>query len=431
MGRGTGKTATLVALTVLECLQYPGMRVLWLVPEAGLFDSALRPKFEALAATYEHLYGHRLITKIHDSSGRQKITLYSGNTIHFKTAKNIQSVRGMDVGLIVIDEGADVDATPESWAAFAFCLRGRGCQRILCAGTPKGLQGAMGLLLTQYNKGDQSVEVIRAASQDSPYQSPENLAFYKRTMSARLYRQEALGEIISNSGTVYSQFDPEIHIRKEPFPIKRLLRENQYKLFVCMDWGTAQNAAVFLAVRNYNGTNAPEVVAFHEIQLDQTPNVALVNQVTKYCKQVLECRPDGFVVDPAGYKGHLRTFVEDLSLCDVFMERDQSKRWVRNTVELVQRALGGDGVPVLLTLSQELAALDLNQEGGKGLVQGFKNYVFKQTVGGLSNDPIDNNRTTHALDALRYFYMNATRIGYDWENLHFAPDYSQTYSKNR
>lgn len=426
-GRGTGKTAQLAAKATAVSFQYDKLRSLWITPESGLFDEGILPKFQAMDETFENLYGFPLIAGVKNSNGRQTIRLFNDSLFVFKSAKNIQSVRGGEYGQLICDEGAKVSASAEAWSTMAPTLRGYGPQRILVGGTPEGYAGLLGLMLDQERQGDPDVAVFTATSLDNPYQDQKNLAMMKRTMSERMWKREILGEVdIGVLGQVYTTYKPDIHIRREPFPIRKLLRENQWKYVVALDWGTGQSCALWCAIRYYKNTSMPEIVVFHQMDFTQTPSFSMVQQVIRWNEQNLDGkRPECMVVDPEGFTTDLRNRCYALEYADWVREKDSAKRSVVGTLELVQRALGGEGEPVLLTLSREYAELPLNQEGGKGLCQGFVHYCYGNKVGELGNEPHDDNKVAHALDDIRYVLMNTRRIGsgYEFENVHYEPVY--------
>lgn len=430
-GRGTGKTAQLVAKTTAIANSYDRLRTLWLLPDSDAFENAVLPKFLATDETYENLYGYPLIKHMRNSNGKQQITLHNDSLIVFKTAGNIQSVRGGEYGLIVADEGAKIDATADAYASFAPCLRGYGPRRMLLGGTPEGYSGLLGLALSWAKAGDPDVQLFTAASADNKYWDPKELTRLRATMSDRMWKQEMLGESdIGMDGLIYTTFDPAIHIRTEPFNARKLIREGQYKYYTCIDWGPKRGCALWLAVRKYKNTLQPEVVVFHQMDFECTPNFKMVEAAIAWNDANLDNRPDAMIVDYEGFDRDLFRRCDALNYAD-WIRREKPS--ILGTIELVQRALGSATDPVFLTLSREYAALPTNQEGpqGKGLIQGFATYHFPNRPGATGNRPYDDDKTQHALDLLRYFYANCNKIGYEWQDLQYCTPAYLDYYKDR
>jgi len=432
-GRGTGKTATLLAKAITEALAWRKMRVLFLIPQRSQFADAIFPKLEAMNEAYRNQYNKDLIVKFNKSPNDQRCWLRGGQEIVFRTAGNLESARGGEYGIIAIDEGADVDASERSWAAFLPCLRGYGPLKMFVAGTPKGPAGVLGLLLAMADKGDPNVTVIRACTLDNPHIDLDSIRWFKRTMSPQMYEQEIEGKLLRRTGLVYGNFSVarniwpggDFNARKR---LHSLERGERWDYCVVLDWGPAQSHASWIAHRFAGNTEHPEAVLFHERPFDQTPVGSMLAAVWAVCES-LGKPPVAVICDPNGTVEvkTARRFFRDERQIDVLMERNRQRTEVATSIELVRTALGGDdGQRVYCWLAPELLRLDCNQTGGKGTYQGFLNYHFPEVAGRARNKPWDDNHWAHAMDTLRYFWLNVHRLGYEWDSVHYEPAYAAT-----
>jgi hypothetical protein len=245
-----------------------------------------------------------------------------------------------------------------------------------------------------------------------------------------MFRQEVLGEIIRRTGLVYPNFSADRNVLKVDFQAQRklhsVLRDEQWQYCLCLDWGPAQSHAAWIAHRNIPGTNFPEAVLFHERPFDGTPVASMLAACWAYCEQ-LGKDPVAVICDPNG-KTEIRMarkFFRDERGIDVLMERNLARTIVESSCELVRFALGGDdGQRVFFWLATEVLRLECNQTGGKGSYQGFLGYHFKEVSGKARNKPLDDNWFAHAMDTIRYFWLNVQRLGYEWDSIHYEPEYA-------
>ena len=132
------------------------------------------------------------------------ITLRNGSTISLKGADNYDSLRGVGLDFIVLDEFADID--PEAWYETLRPTLSDKQGRALFIGTPKGI-------------GNWSYEIYQTALDNPDWKSyqyttidggnvPESeIEAAKRDLDERTFRQEYLATFETFSGRIYYSFD--------------------------------------------------------------------------------------------------------------------------------------------------------------------------------------------------------------------------------
>ena len=140
------------------------------------------------------------------------ITLVNGSTISLKGADNYDSLRGVGLDFIVLDEFADID--PEAWfETLRPTLSDKG-GKALFIGTPKGI-------------GNWSYEIYQNTQDD-----PDNWASFsyttleggnvpleeieqaRRDLDERTFRQEFMASFETFAGRIYYSFDRTFNVRK-------------------------------------------------------------------------------------------------------------------------------------------------------------------------------------------------------------------------
>lgn len=149
------------------------------------------------------------------------ITLKNGSTIALKGADNYDSLRGVGLDFLVMDEFADID--PE---AFYEVLRPTLADKqggALFIGTPKGKNWAYDLFCNQEHDSDWSS--FQFTTIDGGQVKLEEIEAARRTLDERTFRQEFMATWETFSGRVFYAFERERNIRTyEPNP-KNLTRE--------------------------------------------------------------------------------------------------------------------------------------------------------------------------------------------------------------
>ena len=240
----------------------------------------------------------------------------------------------------------------------------------------------------------------------------------RNTLSKEMWDQEVMGEVIGRTGLVYPEFDVSKHIR--PYDYRKDWTAG-VELYGCIDWGYAQ-AHGLLLVAYVGNDGRPCTIVVWDQPFDRTDDVkiceALINEAKKYPRL-----PRAVWTDPVGFNSN-RTASRYFAQygVSVLYENNPSKRRIIDTIEFVRRGLSNAKGEPCLWISAEAASKPQNGKGGKGLVPSFQNYSLGEAdrqSGIVSNKPTDDNKHTHSLDALRYWYINMWKVGYVWPTNQF------------
>jgi hypothetical protein len=159
----------------------------------------------------------KLRNKLNDLKWAKKINetelsieLKNGSTIALKGADNYDSLRGIGLDYLVIDEFADVD--PEAWYE---TLRPTLADRqggALFIGTPKGLNWAHDLYTMSDEYPDEWAS-FQYTTLDGMNVKPEEVEAARRSLDLRTFRQEFEATFETFSGRVFYAFDRRYNLR--------------------------------------------------------------------------------------------------------------------------------------------------------------------------------------------------------------------------
>lgn len=151
-----------------------------------------------------------LIAKIHEAPKLQ-ITLKNGATICLKGSDNPDSLRGVGLDGIVLDEFAFAD--PYSWTVISPILVDRKGWAIFIS-TPNGYNH----FYDMYNVKDDDYKSFHYTSYDNPYLEVEELDKEKSRMSVERFAQEYEAEFMKRAGAIWPRFSRDIHCveRRQP-----------------------------------------------------------------------------------------------------------------------------------------------------------------------------------------------------------------------
>ena len=202
-GRRFGKT--FLAIRELAFHAKEPNRTVWYV--APTYKMAKQIVFKKLK---QRLTDLRWVTKVNETE--MTFNLKNGSTIALKGADNYDSLRGVGLDFIVLDEFADID--PEAWYETLRPTLSDTGGKALMIGTPKGI-------------GNWSYEIYQNCLDDPQSWSshqfttiqggnvPESeIEQAKRDLDERTFRQEYLATFETFAGRIYYAFDRASNLRK-------------------------------------------------------------------------------------------------------------------------------------------------------------------------------------------------------------------------
>ncbi len=156
------------------------------------------------------------IRKINETN--LSITLINGTRIELKGADNADSLRGVGIHFLVMDEVQDID--PEAWTKVLRPTLASTGGHVLFIGTPK----AYNFLYELYAMGQKPELQItnkwmswQFPTITSPFIPAEEIEAAKADMDEKSFAQEFLASFETMSGRVYHAFDMKVHVKSCQF----------------------------------------------------------------------------------------------------------------------------------------------------------------------------------------------------------------------
>lgn len=132
------------------------------------------------------------------------IQLKNGSTIALKGADNYDSLRGVGLDFIVLDEFADID--PDAWYETLRPTLSDKQGRALFIGTPKGI-GNWSYELYQNALDNEDWQSFQYTTEQGGNVKPEEIEAAKRDLDERTFRQEYQATFETYAGRIYYAFD--------------------------------------------------------------------------------------------------------------------------------------------------------------------------------------------------------------------------------
>tara|TARA_B100002049_G_scaffold229299_1_gene204887 strand:+ start:6497 stop:7735 length:1239 start_codon:yes stop_codon:yes gene_type:complete len=158
----------------------------------------------------------RWIKKINDT--RLRILLINGSVIELKGADKPDTLRGVGLHYVVLDEAQDMK--PDVWGKVIRPTLSATRGGALIQGTPKGFN----ILYDHYRMGQrgdyQQAGVWKSwqfPTSQSPFVPPEEIEAARNELDPKTFRQEYEASFESMAGRVYYPFDRTKHVGKFPF----------------------------------------------------------------------------------------------------------------------------------------------------------------------------------------------------------------------
>lgn len=189
-GRRWGKTVLGLVMAIEAARR--GKRVWWVTPNYGM---AFYP-WRDLKATLQNEW-------IAKNESARHIDLEGGGSITVKSADEPDSLRGVGLDLLIIDEAAFVKE--EAWThALRPALSDRK-GRVLLISTPRGQNWFWHLYQRGVDPLHPDWEAWTAPASANPIIDDDEIAEAKSLLAERVFRQEYLAEFLESGGTVFSK----------------------------------------------------------------------------------------------------------------------------------------------------------------------------------------------------------------------------------
>ena len=196
-GRRFGKT--FLAINELAKFgRYPNKKVWYVSP------SYRQSKNICWNMLKDRIIKHKWAKKINEAD--LSIVLKNSTVIQLKGADNEQSLRGVGLDFIVLDEFADIK--PQAWyEVLRPTLSDTGGHALFC-GSPKGFNFAYDL----YTRKDPEWQSFKYTTLEGGQVSQEEIEQAKNDLDERTFQQEYLATFVNYAGIIYYNFDRNTHI---------------------------------------------------------------------------------------------------------------------------------------------------------------------------------------------------------------------------
>lgn len=371
-GRRFGKTVLAITKIITKALADKNSRIWYLAPTYRQAEMiAWRMLFEMIPA--------KLILKKNEV--KLEITLINGSEISLKGADNEDSLRGVGLDFVVLDEFASMK--PNVWQEIIRPMLSDRQGSALFIGTPKGKNHFWELWMRGQRK-ESNYSSYAARTEDNPYIPRSEIKEAKEQLNERYFRQEYEASFEDFTGLIWPEFDSRLHV-VEPFDIP--------------DWWE-KVAALDTAL---TGTTAALRAA-----IDDAGNIIITSEFYEQNKRVSEVseairgwKPKTWLIDPAAKVQKTERLGQIYTLYDEYRDNGIYAWPAENEVNA--------------GINRVAEHFKLNKlkifKNCKNLIQEIERYHWaeeRETAGGILT-PKPYKSFDHACDCLRYLVMSRPR----------------------
>ena len=312
----------------------------------------------------------RWVRKINETN--LSFELKNGSNISLKGADNYDSLRGVGLDFLCLDEFADIDQ--EAWYETLRPTLSDKMGRAMFIGTPKGMNWAHDLY-TMADEFPNEWASFQFTTEQGGNVSAEEIEAARKTLDQRTFNQEYRGTFETFSGRIFYAFDRQRNVRK-------YLEELPRQLHIGMDFNVDNNSAV-IAVRRDSSLHIID-----EIKLMGSNTDEMVEEIkTRYPQASITVYPD-----PAGAARKTsaggRTDHTILRTAGFTVKAPNGHNAVRDGINAVNSKLANSaGIPSLFF-----------DPKCKYVIECLEKHTYKQG----SSVPDKESGFDHMTDALRY-----------------------------
>ena len=203
-GRRFGKSYASIA-ALAKHARFPNKKCLYIAPSYRMGKQII---YDDLLT---FLRDRRWLKKVNVSE--LTFTLVNGSVIMIRSADNPDSIRGIGVDFVVIDEAADIPRLDDTWKAVIRPTLSDREGHALIIGSPKGRN----FFYDMYNTVGTDWQSWQFTTLAGGNVSEEEIEAAKKDLDDRTFRQEFLAEWIDFQGLIYYNFSDD-NIKEMPLP---------------------------------------------------------------------------------------------------------------------------------------------------------------------------------------------------------------------
>lgn len=207
-GRRFGKTYASIA-AMAKIGRFPNRKILYVAPSYRMAKQIVWDDLKTMLAA------KRWIKRINESE--LTITLVNSSQIFLRSADNPDSIRGIGVDFVVIDEAADIPDLENTWNAVIRPTLSDREGGALIIGSPKGRDFFYDMY--EHAKSADNWSCWQYTTAQGGNVSESELAQARADLDARTFQQEYLAEFVSISNLIYYSFsDDNLVVKPELDP---------------------------------------------------------------------------------------------------------------------------------------------------------------------------------------------------------------------
>ena len=188
-------------------------------------------------------------------------TLVNGSQIMIRSADNPDSIRGIGVDFVVIDEAADIPKLDDTWKAVIRPTLSDREGHALIIGSPKGRN----FFYDMYNTVGSEWQSWQFTTLAGGNVSAEEIESAKKDLDERTFRQEYMAEWIDFQGLIYYNFSDDNILEMQP--------PSQFLLEIGLDFNVSPCVAV-LGFKHAGGLHI-----FDEVEMHGTNTYEMVAEI--------------------------------------------------------------------------------------------------------------------------------------------------------
>lgn len=320
------------------------------------------------------------VKKVHNTD--LSIRLINGSMIECKGADDPDSLRGVGLYYVVLDEYQDMK--PDTWTKVLRPTLARDKGHAMFIGTPKGFAN----LYDVHVLGQDSTKTQWMSWQyptiTSPFIPQEEIEQARADMDIKSFRQEFLASFESVSGRVYHAFDRNIHLREVEF-------NPDLPIWVGQDFNVDPMSTVIMQPQPNE-----DIHVVDEIFLRSSNTMEVCDEIEKkYWRYMYEnTRRNQIVIypDPAGASRQSGRGESDL---DIFRDRGfKALKYRKKHPKVVDRT---NAVNRMLMSARGQARLFINPRC-KNLIESLDQTIYRENSSDIDKRP----GIEHMTDALGY-----------------------------
>lgn len=269
-GRRGGKSYASIA-SLAKHARYPNKKCMYIAPTYRMAKQIIWEDLKQMLREVNWL------KKINESE--LTVTLVNSSTIMLRSADNPDSIRGVGLDYVVIDEAADIPKLQDTWQAVIRPTLSDRNGHAMIISSPKG----KGFLYTLYNdaKHLEDWSSWQYTTAQGGLVTEEELAQARLDMDERTYKQEYEAQFVDYAGRIYYAFDDH-NITDLDFEV-----DGRVPVHVGMDFNISPLCAV-IAHQHLDGLHI-----YDEIEIFGTDTETMAKEIQqRYPGRRIICYPD-------------------------------------------------------------------------------------------------------------------------------------------